>query len=334
MDSIQQRILEIAQQVPEYVGYQAKERRREADKLVRRRLAGQYDEQQTRLARIMRQSPLEYINELENLDQKMQRLIARLNTAPGGYAGWFDAAQIGESDLDQITHFDVDLAGGVAKVEAALDKLATAVKAKNGVEDAIGDSADLLDRLNAEFDQREQFLAMGKKPSLDLPASPRVSPLNALEAKAAPPAEFIALTNLKLRDAVAFGNSDYVLTGKITYTTPSGSFWAFLMQDGGKRQWLRVGPGTEISVCQEIQLAPGVPQSDTLVYDGQSYTRADMATANVNVEGAGGARRGSLSYARYSADAGRRVWVEDFGTEIRLMAGQTVDASELKVYRR
>ena len=34
------------------------------------------------------------------------------------------------------------------------------------------------------------------------------------------------------------------------------------------------------------------------------------------------------------ADAGRRVWVEDFGTEIRSMVGQTVDASELKVYRR
>lgn len=334
MDRIQQRILEIALQIPEYVGYQAKERRREGDKLVRRQLAGQYDEQQTRLARIMRQSPLEYINELENLDQKMQRLIARLNTAPGGYAGWFDAAQISETDLDQITHFDVDLAGGVAKVKIALDKIAAAVKAKDGVEDAIGENADLLDKLNAEFDQREQFLAMGKKPSLDLPASPRVSPLSALETKAPPPAEFLALTNLKLRDAVALRNRDYVLTGQVTYTTQGGSFWAFLMQDGGKRQWLRVGPGTEISVCQEIQIAGTAPQSDTLVYDGQSYTRADMATANVSVEGAGGARRGSVNYARYTADAGRRVWVEDFGTEIRSMAGQTVDASELKVYRR
>lgn len=334
MDRIQQRILEIALQIPEYVGYQSKERRREADKLVRRQLAGQYDEQHTRLARIMRQSPLEYINELENLDQKMQRLIARLNTAPGGYAGWFDAAQIGETDLDQITHFDVDLAGGVAKVKVALDKIAAGVKAKDGVEDAIGDGADLLDKLNAEFDQREQFLAMGKKPSLDLPVSPPVSPLSALETKMTPPAEFLALTNLKLRDAVEWGNSDYVLTGKVTYTNPDGTFWAFLMQDGGKRQWLRVGPGTEIAMCQEIHLAAATPQSDTLVYDGQSYIRSDAATANVSVEGVGGARRGSANYARYTADAGRRVWVEDFGTEIRSMAGQTVDASELKVYRR
>ncbi|MGE5265691.1 MAG: DUF4178 domain-containing protein [Acidobacteriota bacterium] len=334
MDSIQQRVLEIAQQIPDYIGYQAKERRREADKQVRRQLAGQYDEQQTRLARIMRQSSLEYINELENLDQKMQRLIARLNTAPGGYAGWFDAAQIGETDLEQITHFDVDLAGGVAKVKAALDRIATAVKARDSVEDAIGDSADLLDRLNAEFDQREQFLAMGKKPSLDLPASPPVSPLSALETKMAPPTEFLALTGLNLRDAISWGNNDYVLTGKVTYTIPTGSFWAFLIEDGGKRQWLRIGPSTEIAMCQEIQLAAPSPQSETLVYDSQSYSRGDSGTAKVSVEGAGGARRGSVSYARYIADAGRRVWVEDFGTEIRSMAGQTVDANELKVYHR
>src|SRR5512132_425074 len=137
MDLIQQRIIEIAQQIPDYVGYQAKERRRDADKLVRRQLAGKYDEQRTRLSRIARQAPIEYIVELENLDQKLQRLIARLNTAPGGYAGWFDAAQIVESDLDQLTEFDAELASGVAQVQAALDKVAAAVKARAGVDDAI-----------------------------------------------------------------------------------------------------------------------------------------------------------------------------------------------------
>src|SRR5512146_544725 len=106
MDRIQQRILEIAQQIPEYVGYQAKDRRRDADKLVRRQLAAKYEEQRMRLSRFSRRAPLQYVVDLENLDQKLQRLIARLHTAPGGYAGWFDAAQIVESDLDQMTQFD------------------------------------------------------------------------------------------------------------------------------------------------------------------------------------------------------------------------------------
>ncbi len=331
MDSIQQRIIEIAQQIPDYAGYQAKERRRDADKLVRRQLAGKYDEQRTRLGRISRQAPLGYVVELENLDQKLQRLIARLNTAPGGYAGWFDAAQIVESDLDQLTEFDAELAGGVGQLKAALDKVGAAVKANEGVEDAIGNCADLIDTLNAQFDQREQFVAMGKKPSL---APPRTgSPLDALKVKASAPAEYTALTTLKLGDAVAWGGTDYLVSGKISYSTPDGPFWAYLLDDAGKQHWLRVGQG-EASVLDEIRLAVPEPLPDTLTFEGQTYARAGAGTATVSVEGVSGVKRGSVNFARYTADSGKRLWVEDFGTETRATAGQAVDTSELVVYRK
>ena len=123
MDIIQQRIMEIAQQIPDYVGYQEKERRRDANELVRRQLAAKYDEQRARLARLQRQAPLDSIVALENLDQKLLRLIARFRTATGGYAGWFDAAQIVESDLDQLTQFDSSLAGGVDELKKKLDAI-------------------------------------------------------------------------------------------------------------------------------------------------------------------------------------------------------------------
>ncbi|MBI4787657.1 MAG: DUF4178 domain-containing protein [Chloroflexi bacterium] len=330
MDNIQQRIVEIAQQIPEYVGYQAKERRRDADKLVRRQLAAKYDAPHTRLRRIARQAPLEHITEIENLDQKLLRLIARLQTAPGGYAGWFDAGQIVEGDLDQLTQFDASLADGVAALTTAMDKVAGALKTKVGVEDAIGECADLLDKLNAQFDQREQFLSMGKKPSLEPPPSP----LDALKAKQAPPAELVALGNLKLRDAVSFGGTDYLVAGKLVYSISGGPFWALMLQDGGQKRWLRVGPGNELAVCDEIVLDVRSPLPDTLEYDGQSFVRGDAGSANVSVEGAGGTKRGSANYARYRSDAGSHLWVEDFGSETRTMAGQAVDASELRVYRR
>lgn len=331
MDSIQQRVIEIAQQIPDYVGYQAKERRRDADKLVRRQLAAKYDEQRSRLARISRQAPLDYVVELENLDQKMQRLIARLNTAPGGYAGWFDAAQIVESDLDQLTEFDAELAAGVAQLRTLLDKVGGAVKARAGVEDAIGECADLIDTLNAQFDQREQFVALGKKPS---PAtSQAASPLDALKTRAAPPAEYIALTTLKLKDVVSWLGSDYLVTGKISYSAPDGPFWAYLLDDVGKRHWLRVGQG-EAAVLDEIRLAVPAQLPDTLAFEGQTFTRANAGTATASVEGVSGIRRGSVDFARYTADAGKRVWVEDFGTETRAMAGPVIDSSEFVVYRK
>ncbi len=333
MDRIQQRIIEIAQQIPEYAGYQAKERRRDADKLVRRQLAAKYEEQRMRLTRLSRQAPLENVVELENLDQKLQRLIARLNTAPGGYAGWFDAAQIVEGDLDQMTQFDAALAEGVLALKSAVERIATALKSKDGVADAVGACADLLDSLNAQFDQREQFLAMGKKPSL-APELPRISPLQALEAKKAPPAEITRLSNLKLQDAISYGDTDYIVAGKMTYATAQGSFWAFLLRDGKEERWLRVGPGQQVSICKNIEFAAQTPFPESIEYTGQPMTRETTGAANVSVEGAGGLKRGSVNYARYADPSGSQLWLEDFGTETRASWGQVIDAADLKIYRR
>ncbi len=333
MDRIQERILEIAQQIPEYVGYQAKERRRDADKLVRRQLAAKYDEQRTRLTRQARQAPLETVVELENLDQKLQRLIARLNTAPGGYAGWFDAAQIVEGDLDQMTQFDVNLTEGVARLSAALDRIASALKSKKGSADAIGACADLLDSLNAQFDQREQFLAMGKKPSL-APDLPRVSPLQALEAKKAPPAEITRLSSLKLQDAVSYGDVDYLVAGKMSFATSQGAFWALLLQDRAEERWLRVGPGNEVVFSRKVDYAVKRPFPESVQYDTRPMSRDNAGTANITVEGVGGVKRGSVEYARYADASGNRLWVEDYGTETRASWGQVVDPTEVKSYRR
>jgi len=338
MDILQQRILEIALQIPGYLGYDAKERRREMDKHTRGQLAQKYGEMETYLARVAKKAPLDNVVDLENLDQKLQRLIARLNTALTGYAGWFDAAQIVEEDIDALTQFDAALASGVPQLQAALDQIAAALKAKDGVDDAIGACAELLDNLNARFDEREQFLATGKKPALTTlrvpPRQPDASPLGALAAKPQPDAQSAALANLKLNDAVSFGGADYIVAGKITYSRAAGSFWAFLLQDGGKKLWLRVGPGTEIATCQEVKLGVPSPLPESIQHAKQTFTRADSGQAQATVEGAGGVKRGAVNYARYDADAGNRLWVEDFGAETRVMAGQVVGADELKTYRR
>ncbi len=328
MDILQQRILEIALQIPEYVGYQQKDRRREMDRHTRRQLAQKYGELDTLLARIQKKAPLERVVALETLDQKLQRLIARLNTAPTGYAGWFDAAQIGVADIDALTQFDAALAGGAPKLQAAIERVAAALKVPEDMENALDATAELLDDLNAQFDQREQFLATGKKPSLTIGSD--ASPLGALEAKKVAPPE---LANLKLKDALTFAATDYLVTGKITYSRAGESFWAFLLQDSGARRWLRVGPGSEIAVCQEIELSAPSPAPATLSYEGRTYTRADAGQATVIVEGAGGSQRGTANYARYIADDAR-LWVEAFGRETRAMEGQTIGTNELRVYRR
>lgn len=335
MDRIQQRIIEIAQQIPEYVGYQEKERRRDINELVRRELAAKYGEQRSRLNRLQRQAPLDVNVELEDLDQKLLRLIARLQTATGGYAGWFDAAQIVENDLDQLTRFDESLAEGVTELKTKLDATAAALKSKEGVEDAIGACADELDALNAQYDQREQFVSLGKRPTAsDLPSGrPQASPLSALEAKKAPPPDLVNLAALKVNDAVSFGDVDYVVAGKITYNVPAGAFWAFLLQDGGNKIWLRLGPGGETATCKEIKMSVPSDLPASIQHSGQSFSRGDAGNATVVVEGAGGSKRGSVSFARYVSD-NTRLWIEVFGTETRAMIGKVADMSEFTPYRR
>ncbi len=332
MDILQQRIIEIALQIPGYLGYEAKERRRDMDKYTRLQLAGKYDVENTHLARIARSAPLQYSNSLENIDQKLERLLARFRTAPRGYAGWFDAAQIVEEDLDALTKFDAALASGVPQLQAAIDQIATALKAKQGVDDAISACAELLDTLNTQFDQREQLLASGKKPTFDI-FSNLASPLQALKAKTQPPADFTALSNLKLNDAVSYDGADYIVSGKIAYNAANSKFWAFLLKDAGKERWLRVGPGEEIAVCDEIDMSLPSLLPDSLERDGQIFAQDVSGSASVTVEGVSGSRRGTVDYARYSA-GDSRIWVEDFGKDSRTMLGKIIDASDIKVYRR
>jgi hypothetical protein len=331
MADLKQTVENIGQSVPGYMGYQSKERRRDADRVLRERLATQYSTLRDQLTRIMQNATnngqLNSLPTLEGANLQLQRFISRLQTAPSGYAGWFDAAQIQEADLDQLYQFDTTLAAGVDELKSALDTLSTAVKSKTGVDDATSALRDHLDDLNARLDSREEFLARGKRPA------PSASPLGALKAKAQP-ATANAFEQLKLNDAVSYDGTDYLVAGRIVYSVASGKFQAFLLHDRDNKRWLRVGPNDELAVTDEIQFNVPSPLPDTLNYSGKSYKSAEQGAANVSVEGASGSQSGAVNYTRYAADGGARLWVEDWGTETKVQAGQVVDPLEVKLYRK
>lgn len=332
MADMQQTIQSIAQQVPGYAGYQSKERRRDADRVLRERLSSQYDTQHDRLTHIMqevtRSAELGYVADLEHANQQLQRFIARLKTAPRGYAGWFDAAQIQETDLDQLYQFDSSLAAGVDGLASALEAVSTAIKTKNGVPGKIDALSDAVVELNARLDAREEFVALGKRPS----AIP--SPLGALQPKAKPSAQATAFEQLKPGDAVSYSGTDYLVTGRITYSVASGNFFAFLLQDRDSKNWLRVGPNQELAVTREVSFSVPSPLPDAINFSGKNYTRSEQGAANVTVEGASGTKPGSVNYARYTVDGGGRLWIEDWGTETRVQGGQAVDPMEIRLFRK
>jgi len=139
---------------------------------------------------------------------------------------------------------------------------------------------------------------------------------------------------LKLNDAVSYDGTDYLVAGRIVYSVASGKFQAFLLHDRDNKRWLRVGPNDELAVTDEVQFSVPSPLPDTLNYSGKSYKAVEQGAANVSVEGASGAQSGAVNYARYAADGGVRLWVEDWGTETKVQAGQVVDPLEVKLYRK
>jgi hypothetical protein len=333
MGDLKSTVTSIANVIPGYAGYQSKERRRDADRILRERLTGQYNAQRDRLTRIqqdaVRANQLALVSDLESANQQLSRFISRLRVAPTGYAGWFDAAQIQESDLDLIYQFDATLAGGVDELGGLLEGLQNAVRSREDTSKGYYALRDQLDALNQRLDAREEFVARGKRPA------PSASPLGALKDKQVPaPAGANPYEQLRLNDAISYDKTDYLVGGRVVYSVANGKFYAYLLRDRDAQKWLRVGPNNELAIADEVQFSVPAPLPDTLSYGGKNYTVAEQGAANVQVEGASGNQTGSVNYHRYSADGGARLYVEDWGTEVRVQAGSVVDPFEVKLYRK
>lgn len=333
MGDLKSTVSSIANAIPGYSGYQSKERRRDADRILRERLTNQYNAQRDHLTRIqqdgVRAGQLGLVSDLESANQQLSRFISRLRVAPTGYAGWFDAAQILEADLDLIYQFDASLANGVDELGSALDTLQTAVRERQDGGPAYFALRDEIDSLNTRLDAREEFIARGKRPA------PSASPLGALKDKQVPaPAGANPYEQLKINDAISYDRTDYLVAGRVAYSVASGKFYAYLLRDRDNQKWLRVGPNNELGIATEVQFGVPSPLPETLTYSGKSYTLAEQGAANVQVEGASGNQTGSVNYHRYTADGGARLYVEDWGTEVRVQAGEVVDPFEVKLYRK
>ncbi|HST05411.1 MAG TPA: hypothetical protein VLQ48_11830 [Chloroflexia bacterium] len=160
----------IAGIVPGFHGYMDRERRRDADKLLRVYLAHQYSDGRARLTRVqqtmVRGKNLDYIAEVDRVAGVLQRFIDRLTTATYGYTGLFDPVKIEGQDLDMLYAFDMALTAGVDQVSSAVGALESAAAASNTDANALPGALDklssLVDDLNNRLNQRQDFISTGR----------------------------------------------------------------------------------------------------------------------------------------------------------------------------
>ncbi len=158
----QNKVEALMDKIPGIGGYQRKEKRRDADKLLRDHVARQLEEQLSRLANVQRTlteaGDLSATLKLERAVTKLQVLIDRIKTASYGYAGLFDAVKVDEDVLDRLYQFDEAMLENLDELASRIAQLETAALSGGDTAVSTNELILLLEKLNNTYSQRQDVI--------------------------------------------------------------------------------------------------------------------------------------------------------------------------------
>lgn len=142
----------LVQSIPGFAGYQDKEKRRDADKLLRTHLVGLIDQITKRLTRIQAalsaQKLFKPVTDINRINRRLLRTRDRIEHASYGYAGFFDPVKIGTEELDRLYEYDLSLKEYIGKVDEAVAGLEGAAEdQREALLQTLSDEMDELDRM-------------------------------------------------------------------------------------------------------------------------------------------------------------------------------------------
>jgi hypothetical protein len=147
--------------VPGFKGYIERGNRRMSDKLVREKVASEFETLYARVSSLQRdlisQGGLEYVDDLEAAAIKLRQFIDRVKTASYGYAGLFDAIKIREDKLAQVYEYDYALLALSDDVSAAIDNVETSMGTE-GLEAAIRNLVNVSQQCVDAFNKRSEVM--------------------------------------------------------------------------------------------------------------------------------------------------------------------------------
>ena len=144
-----------------FIGYLDRENRREADKLLRATIANRYEQQWGRISTIQRQmiesGNLEQVDQLEAAAIKLRTFIDRVKSASYGYAGFFDAVRINETELQKLYSYDLQLLEDVNSISSAVDNVEASM-GSDGLPAAMRHLTTLCQDVIDAYDRRDEVL--------------------------------------------------------------------------------------------------------------------------------------------------------------------------------
>jgi len=135
--------------LPGFSGYLDRELRRELDQLVRTELAKRLDAARSALAgyaRTLGVAQAGLLDRVAGLDKSLDGLANAVRHAGAGYGGLFDAVKVREEQLEILYEHDLGLVDAVDTIGRAAASLARDGEAVAGLERAIADARDGLER--------------------------------------------------------------------------------------------------------------------------------------------------------------------------------------------
>lgn len=156
------RLEDLIARIPGFKGYQEKQARRTADRMLRDYIAEELQKRINRLTRIenklLDKHGLKYVNASREAKTRFQTYHDKVETAAPKYDGMFAQIKIDEADLDKIYAFDEAQIRYVDEFDTALDAIEQAVDTPEALEAAIERLHELSNEAIDAFSLRDEVL--------------------------------------------------------------------------------------------------------------------------------------------------------------------------------
>jgi len=155
---------DLLSKVPGLSGYMERGRRRDADQILRDTIAKRLEEIRLRLSNVHHELSrdivlaMRYAEDLGRADNRLMGLIGKIEDAPQGYAGFFDAIKVKEEDLARVYRFDEQMLNNVDQISVDVDELNKVVSQGVNISAGIRQLNDDLAAAGENFNARNEVL--------------------------------------------------------------------------------------------------------------------------------------------------------------------------------
>lgn len=155
-------VKKLASKVPGFSGYVERQNRRAADKLLRETVANRFEEQWKRTSNLQSDmisaGKIALIDDMEKAAIQMRTFADKIRTASYGYAGFFDAVKINESELAQLYQFDLAFFDEADQIGHALDNVEASMGDEEGLKAAIRNLIGIAREAVTTYERRHEVI--------------------------------------------------------------------------------------------------------------------------------------------------------------------------------